>query len=710
MMKRVLAILTAVLLLCTGCSSVPKQQDSIPSLDSLTSTETVKGATMEVSYSHAWSSRMLDTLDAKSFLTLHPAGDALLISGMDDNDYRQPAYALYSSENGTESADLRFRCLKYRAEGVFITIEAVLQEENGYTVVYAKSEADENDQPGQKTHYAETYDKDWNYSGETELTDISPDYALDAVAATPDGYCTLEHTWNASELRFYDKSWAKTGKLPGSLDTNAQLISAADGTLYLCTPDGLQQIDAASQSATDAENAGLSEISGGCAGCGDVRYCLWNTEGVWGVLQNGDAEQLVDWTASDFDGHCVSDVYMLTEDSFAVSMYGTNEGVWLLTPRTDADNQTVITLAAVSIGSEMTDAVNAYNRQSDCVHIQMKEMDADALKTALISGDVPDILCTGHIPYESFVKKGLFEDLSQYMASDADFHKEDYLPNFFETLQYDGGLYSLSYAYTVYTVAGKTQTVGDKEGLSLAEYMTLAQSLPEGMDFTFHPTNWSVFGEYCLGTMCSFVDVPNAACHFDSPEMVQFLEFCGAFPSDRTVYPEDDDPSELFHADKIAVQSEHLFQAGDYHRLLAEEYGGEPVTFIGRPIANGTGNGASFGDVGGLALYSQSQHKAEVWEFFKFLLSEEYQNSLTSCFPAHLGALQKQMDDAALTTEESADLLGYLERIQDTTYYDETVQTIVQEEAEMYFTGDQSALQAVKQMQSRVEIYLAEQG
>ena len=68
------------------------------------------------------------------------------------------------------------------------------------------------------------------------------------------------------------------------------------------------------------------------------------------------------------------------------------------------------------------------------------------------------------------------------------------------------------------------------------------------------------------------------------------------------------------------------------------------------------------------------------------------------------------MDEAELSAEESADLLGYLERIQDTTYYDETVQTIVQEEAEMYFTGDQSALQAVKQMQSRVEIYLAEQG
>ena len=134
-MKRTFAALTAMLILCTGCSSVPKQQDSPVSLDSLTSTEHVNGATMEVSYSHAWSSRMLDTLDVKSFLTLHPAGDALLISGMDDNDYRQPAYALYSSENGTESADLRFRCLKYRAEGVFITIEAVLQEENGYTVV-----------------------------------------------------------------------------------------------------------------------------------------------------------------------------------------------------------------------------------------------------------------------------------------------------------------------------------------------------------------------------------------------------------------------------------------------------------------------------------------------------------------------------------------------------------------------------------------------
>ena len=709
-MKQLLAMTIAAMLLCTGCASAPRQQDTIPSLDSLTGTEHVKGATMEVSYSHAWSSRMLDTLETKSFLTLHPAGDTLLISGMDDNDYRQPAYALYSSENGTESADLRFHCLKCRAEGVLITIEAVLTEEDGYTVVYARSETAEKELRGQKTHYAEKYDKDWSYLEEKELTAISPDYELDAVAATPDGYCTLEHAWSASELRFYDKSWERTGKLPGSLDANAQLISTADGALYLCTSNGMQQIDTASQRAADAENAGLSEISGGCAGCGNVRYCLWNTEGIWGVLQDNSSVQLVDWSASDFDGHCVSDVFMLTENSFAVSMYGANEGVWLLTPRTDADNQTVITLAAVSIGSELTDAVNTYNRQSDSVHIQMKEMDADVLKSALISGDIPDIICTGHIPYESFVKKGLFEDLSQYMTSDADFHKEDYLPNFLDALQYNGGLYSLSYAYAVYTVSGKTKTVGSKEGLSLAEYMTLTQSLPEGMDFTFHPTKWSVFGEYCLGTMCSFVDVPNAVCYFDTSEMVQFLEYCNSFPNDRTVYPEDDDPSGLFHADKIAVLSEHLFQAGDYHRLLAEDYGGEPVTFIGRPIANSTGNGASFEDIGGLALYSQSQHKAEVWAFFKFLLSEEYQNSLTSCFPAHLGALQKQMDKAGLTAEESADLLAYLGRIRNTTYYNETVQTIVQEEAEKYFAGDQSAESAAKAIQGRVSLYLSEQG
>lgn len=68
------------------------------------------------------------------------------------------------------------------------------------------------------------------------------------------------------------------------------------------------------------------------------------------------------------------------------------------------------------------------------------------------------------------------------------------------------------------------------------------------------------------------------------------------------------------------------------------------------------------------------------------------------------------MDEAELSAEESAELLGYLGRIRNMTYYDETVQTIEQEEAEMNFAGDQSAQQAVKQMQSRVEIYLAEQG
>lgn len=708
------AILAAVLLLCTACDGAPLQikpdaESSVSGTEAGPAAPEALAETKELSYPEAWASERLDLPDMLFAQELMLFDDSLLIAGLQSDENRQKVFSLYTPESGVQPVN--FHCLEKIGNGVFIDIRAIIPEDEGYTVVYSYAEADENSKPGEETYFAEQYDLQWNYQGEIEITScLDPDGVLNQVEKTEDGYCLLEHAWGAERCKFLDKDWQELGRAGQSQDY-PKLIAGTDGSLYLGSFNGIERVQPETMDIAEITIADRDYIGGWCSGYGEIFYCLWDETGIYGFKADGTEQKLLDWMASDMNGTSVVSVQMLSEQCFAVCSFGKDEGVWLFTPRPESD-QTIITLSAARMDDSLVSAVNAFNRQSKTIRIAAEEISQEDLEKQMLSGNMPDILCTDGFPYENYIHKGVLEELSGYMEADADFQNTDYLMNFFDAQRYDGGLYSLSHAFQIYTVAGKTEFVGNKEGLSLEEYNSLAQSLPEGMMFTYWPTVSSVFSEYCLGAMQSFVDVHTARCHFDTPEMMAFLEFCNTFPDDRTIYSdgsaEEGDPqTEAVRNNEICLVKQRLFSAADYHNLLAM-FGGESVTLVGMPTADGSSNGAAFKPESGLALSSQSEHKAEAWAFFRFLLSEEYQNSLSWSFPVRRSALQRQMD-ASLTPEEAESLTKYLERIQQTTYQNQTVSNIVREEAEMYFAGDQTAEAAAKAIQGRVEIYLAEQ-
>ena len=58
---------------------------------------------------------------------------------------------------------------------------------------------------------------------------------------------------------------------------------------------------------------------------------------------------------------------------------------------------------------------------------------------------------------------------------------------------------------------------------------------------------------------------------------------------------------------------------------------------------------------------------------------------------------------------EMQEFLSYVENVTECCYYDETIVNIISEESSMYFSGDQSAEDTAKLIQSRVSLYLQEQ-
>ena len=150
-----------------------------------------------------------------------------------------------------------------------------------------------------------------------------------------------------------------------------------------------------------------------------------------------------------------------------------------------------------------------------------------------------------------------------------------------------------------------------------------------------------------------------------------------------------------------------------------DDFGGADISFIGYPTADGSGSGARFTCNCEMAMYSQSAHKAEIWEFFQYLLSEEIQDSALQdssslYLPVRRSSLQKQINaaiegsDGTITQAEMDTFLSIIDATTESSYYNYTISNIVSEETQMYFAGEQTVQQTVDNMQSRVSIYLAE--
>ena len=717
-MKRRLTILTAVLLLCTACSGTQTAEEK-PSLDSLGSTENVRGAQMEIAYSHSWAGKLVANAEFGSILL---AGDKLLLNGIKTSDAGNGDYYLYDMKSDALTEPFHFT-EKYADETDYsLSVNAVVPSGEGYALVYSYTPISED--MSQSQQFVEYYDADWNYLSETELTITADDKVISSVVPTESGYCVLESAWSNGDYYLVDKDWNRIdNQLHGT--NGGELFTGADGSVYLATDNRISRVDQVSGVKESLKIEGLPEQwKGVCSGYGDVLFGVYDSEAFYAVHADMTAEVLADWAASDIMGEYLINVIMTADGRLCVSTYGDDGGIYLLTRRTEEEmqNMELITLASVMDSTAISAAVNSFNRQSKTIRIVMQDyedyFDNDAapghyrdkciemFEKDLLSGNVPDIICTDSLPWENYVDKGLFEDLYAWMEADEDFHKDDYVMNFFDAMAYEGKLYRFGNSFSLSTVVGRTDMTGDAQGLTFADYNRIAQSVPEGMLFTERPTKSYVLDSFCTGIMNTYIDTKTAECHLDSPEMIGFLEFCNTFPDDLSMYSAEEGD--------ICLKAEYFYSPGDFHERIANDFGDADVSFIGYPTADGIGNGAQFACTGEMAMYSQSAHKAEIWEFFKYLLSEEMQDSSVMYLPVRRSSLQKQIDtaiqesDGTITQTEMDTFLSVIDATTKSDYYNYTISNIVSEEAQMFFAGDQTAQQAADNMQSRVSIYLAE--
>lgn len=561
----------------------------------------------------------------------------------------------------------------------------------------------------------------------------------------------------------FDLEGNYVGAVSGSGDNNladANIIPLSDGryAAVLYKEDKVSLALADLDTGTMGEEYDIPGRSYDFSFYGGVGYDLYlvNSYGVYGFnLGDEDKTQIMSYIDSDMDIYNLFQIVGINENEFLALYDGNEEAIGRFTkvPPEEVKEKQLVTLAMAYTDWRVRTAVVKFNKADENYRISIQDYsslygtDEDyqagltRLNTDIVSGKGPDILLIDDsMPTDSYIGKGLLEDLKPYIEKDSGLDINNFMPNIIEAFSVDGKLYSIIDAYSIETIAAKASEAGQERGWTVEEVRKLLDSRPEGTKFLPEVTRDSMLDNCMSMAGSQFIDWKAGTCNFDSDGFIQMLEFLGTFPEEIDETDMDDDYWEnydsMWREGRALASMMNLGTFQDYNRTEKGIFG-EKITLAGFPSANE--DGSVIRPNIRLAMSSKSKNKEGAWEFLRTFLTDEYQeNEVTYCFPISIKRLDElagqameksfymdennnkvEYDDTyylngveipipPMTKQETEELKEKLYGFTQIYKRDETLLNIIKEEAAPYFAGAKTAKDVAGIIQSRVQIYVNE--
>ncbi len=410
-----------------------------------------------------------------------------------------------------------------------------------------------------------------------------------------------------------------------------------------------------------------------------------------------------------------------------------------------------ITLYAIYLYDEVKDQAIEFNKNNPLYEIEITEYAADQedrrnglaaerLNLDLIAGKIPDIIefDTGiaideHFPKESYMSKGFFADLYEFMDNDPSFNKDEFLPNIFKAFEFDGKLYEAVPIFEISTLLGRSSIVGDKQGWTMEEFLDFAEK--HKGEIIFNRDTSEEILTTLIGNNCGdFIDWEKGECHFDNENFARLLEVCASHPAEK--YAELVDPMVYSSVDTL-LSVKYVIRC---HNASDSITYGEDYIYKGYPKE---GSGSSAVPVISLGITSKSENQQGAWEFVKSFFAADFQDKYSARFgqyylPVKKSVLEEKIADAEAgyyfdengekakmdevivlsggtqipvppnTKEDSEKMRTLINSVTSSRRRNPEVTRIINEEAAAFFAGQKSAKEVAEIIQNRVSNYLAE--
>lgn len=344
-------------------------------------------------------------------------------------------------------------------------------------------------------------------------------------------------------------------------------------------------------------------------------------------------------------------------------------------------------------------------------------LSAAKLTADVVAGNMPDIYdfsmtSVDTIPSSAqFARRGLLEDLYPYIDNDPELARGDFIPGVMTSLEISGGLFEVVPAFSLVTTFAASSAVGSEANWTYDKLNAVIDSSDffETVFDTHHDRMW-LLGNIVDASGKKLVDWTRGECYFESDYFRNVLETLKQMP-------ETDTPMQSpVLADEVSTSTGLLYyiNANDvWMASTAPQAFYEDYCFPGLPEV-----GSAVYPLLSYGISAYSPNKELCWQFLRQFLTEEYK--MKFFISPRLDGLKEQISQ---TWEGFSDIHQYhpygleaMNKLADiiidadtVVRHDAQIWQIVHSAAGAYFADGQSVEETMRQIQSRVSIYLAEQ-
>ena len=441
-------------------------------------------------------------------------------------------------------------------------------------------------------------------------------------------------------------------------------------------------------------------------------------------------------------GIFLSDILFLSKNGDTIEMidnHGNSGYSEHISFRMGVTEKQILTLGVIMTAQDLERTVMEFNRYNSEYVVEMVDYYVtaggydDALekfKLDVVTGKAPDIIAVSGIDYNMFSEKGVLADLYEFMQKDEEFTKDMLVPSASEAYEDGGHLYSIAPAFQLHSMWGYADVTGGRSGVTFHElFQVLANSGKDLNAIAGFSADEPVLTRLCTVSMDEFVDWENGTCDFDGEYFKEVLSFAKEYTGNYTggTY------TERIRNREVVMTVGIISSVVDY-QIQEELYGGE-VGFIGYPVADGSGTAIAFrgSDV---AINAKQENQAGAWEFVKFYLLHGYDGQGFPIVKQQFDqVMAAAMEEDYFVTEDGGTLRdskgNYYDGDEWIFVYEATreevdvvvrlvesarnrfephwaIQSIINEEAAAYFSGQVDLGRTAEKIQNRVSLLLQE--
>lgn len=397
-----------------------------------------------------------------------------------------------------------------------------------------------------------------------------------------------------------------------------------------------------------------------------------------------------------------------------------------------------VTLGMIMTAQDLEEMVTEFNRCSREYRVEIVDYSErmgdydkalEQLKLDIVTGTAPDIIAVSGIDYSMFSEKGVFADLYDFMRDDEECSRDALVRSVVEAYEDGGHLYSIAPAFQLHSMWGYGDVAGGQSGVTFEELFQLLEDSGKDLNaIAGFSADEPVLTRLCTVSMDEFIDWENGTCAFEGDYFKKVL----AFAKEYTGNYAGGTYLERIRNREVVMSVGIISSVVDYQ--IQKELYGPDVSFIGYPVAEGTGTVIAFrgSDV---AINAKKENQEGAWEFVKFYLLNGYDGQGFPIVQEQFDrVLDASMEEEYFVTEERT------QRKPKEIYYEGNeyimifaaaqedvdmvrrlvegagnrfephwiIQSIINEEAEAYFSGQIDLDKTVERIQNRVSLLLQE--